>query len=309
MHLRGLDLNLLIALDALFTEKNVTRAAERINISQPGMSAALQKLRWHFSDPLLERVGRRMELTVRGRALADPVREILIKVRDLTDKPEEFDPATARRVFRIGATTFCSDILAAPLLCRIERISPNISVQFEDLATDTVHRLIDGQLDFAITISARILSDEVNLDSSLSSLDLFTDEFVLVTSRQNSRVGDTVTFDQLCELPYIETRFGNVIAGISEQMWRQQPKQPQIRAWLPNFQLTLDTVSHTDMVAIVPLHLAQLHGDRYNVRTLPVPVEMPTIEERLFWHQRNDQDPGHAWFKGLLQETVQGFLS
>ncbi|QEH79089.1 LysR family transcriptional regulator [Sphingomonas sp. C8-2] len=309
MHLRGLDLNLLIALDALFTEKNVTRAAERINISQPGMSAALQKLRWHFSDPLLERVGRRMELTVRGRALADPVREILIKVRDLTDKPEEFDPATARRVFRICATTFCSDILAAPLLRRIEKIAPNISVLFEDLSTSTVQRLVDGQLDFAITVSARILSDEANLDSSLSSLDLFKDEFVLAVSRQNSRIGDAVTFDELCELPYIETRFGNVIASISEQMWRQQPKQPHIRAWLSNFQLTLDTVSHTDMVAIVPLQLVQLHGDRYNVRTLSVPMEMPTIEERLFWHQRNDQDPGHAWFKGLLQETVQGFLS
>ena len=79
MHLRGLDLNLLIALDALFTEKNVTRAAERINISQPGMSAALQKLRWHFSDPLLERVGRRMELTVRGRALDV---EVVLEDRD-----------------------------------------------------------------------------------------------------------------------------------------------------------------------------------------------------------------------------------
>lgn len=120
MHLQRLDLNLLIALDALLTERNVTRAAERIYISQPGMSAALQKLRQHFSDPLLERIGRNMELTARGRALADPVKTILTQIRELNDQCKSFDPSQAQRVFRISATTYVSELLAVPLIARLQ---------------------------------------------------------------------------------------------------------------------------------------------------------------------------------------------
>lgn len=308
MHLQGLDLNLLIALDALLTEKNVTRAGERINISQPGMSAALQKLRWHFSDPLLERVGRHMELTVRARALAEPVKEILFHIRDLTAKLEGFEPASAKRFFKISATTFCSDILATPLIRHLEKVAPSVSVQFDDLQPDTVDHLINGQIDFAITISARILTDKANLDSSLLSMPLFEDEFVLAVSKNNSLAQDSVDFDQLCELPYIETRFGSVIVGVSEQMWRQQPRQPIIRAWLPNFQLTLDTVGQTNMVAIVPSNLISINPDRYAVRALPVPFKLPAIEERLFWHQRNDGDLGYAWFRELLRSTIHEII-
>src|SRR3546814_2974175 len=100
MHLQGLDLNLLIALDALLTERNVTRAAERIHISQPGMSAALQKHRHHFSDQLLERIGRNMELTARGRALAEPVKSILSQVRDLSDQRSEENTSALQSLMR-----------------------------------------------------------------------------------------------------------------------------------------------------------------------------------------------------------------
>ncbi|WP_176598193.1 MULTISPECIES: LysR family transcriptional regulator [Sphingobium] len=304
MHLQGLDLNLLIALDALLSEKNVTRAAERIHISQPGMSAALQKLRYYFNDPLLERVGRSMELTSRSRTLAEPVKTILSQIRDLNESSRKFDPLHVSRVFRITSTTFCSEILATPLMRKLRTIAPNVSVQFEDLSTDTVTRIAEGQVDFAITISARILDNFESLSEFLKSKKLFTDHFVVAISKDNPYSKDEISFDDLCAMPYVETRFAGVIAGISEQIWRQQPRQPRICGWLPNFQLTLDTVSETDMATILPSLLVEQKGERYNVRTLPVPFEMPIMEERLFWHRRNDNDPGHEWMVQLLQEVV-----
>ena len=150
MNLQGLDLNLLIALDALLTERNVTRAAERIHISQSGMSAALDKLRQYFSDPLLERIGRNMELTARGRALADPVKTILSQIRELNDPSNTFDPTVARRVFRISATTYCCELLATPLISRLRESAPKISVQFEELSADTTDRILDAQLREAV---------------------------------------------------------------------------------------------------------------------------------------------------------------
>jgi DNA-binding transcriptional LysR family regulator len=304
MHLRGLDLNLLIALDALLTERNVTRAAERIHISQPGMSAALQKLRDHFADRLLERIGRNLELTARGRALADPVKTILSQISELNDQSTSFDPSAARRVFRVSATTYGCEMLATPLISRLRKVAPLISVQFDELSADAADRILDGQIDFAITISARLLDGLQVHAEFLRSETLFTDQFVVAISRDNVHTAPTITFDELCEIGYIETRFGGVIAGVAEQLWRQQPKQPRTCGWLPNFQLTLNTVGRTDMGTIVPSLLVSMQGDRYNVRALPVPFEMPVLEERIYWHRRNDSDPGHLWMERAIAEVA-----
>jgi LysR family transcriptional regulator, nod-box dependent transcriptional activator len=305
MHLQRLDLNLLVALDALLTERNVTRAAERIHISQPGMSAALQKLRQHFSDPLLERIGRNMELTARGRALAEPVRTILTQIRELNDQSKSFDPSQAQRVFRISATTYCCELLAVPLISRLQEKAPMISVQFEELSSDTFDRMMNGQIDFAITISARLLDKIEEHGSFLRSEKLFTDQFVVAVAKNNPHTEDSISFDQLCGMGYVETRFDSIIVGVSELVWRQQPKQPQTRGWLPNFHLTLDTVGQTDMAAILPSLLVILRGQRYGVRSMPVPFEMPLLEETLYWHKRNESDAGHRWMAQTLKEVVE----
>jgi LysR family transcriptional regulator, nod-box dependent transcriptional activator len=304
MHLQGLDLNLLVALDALLTERNVTRAAERIHISQPGMSAALQKLRYHFSDQLLERIGRNLELTGRGRELAEPVKAILSQIRELSDPTSSFDPAVVRRVFRISATTYCCQLVATPLISLLRETAPLISIQFEELSADTADRILNGQIDFAITITARLLDKMQSDNEFLSSEQLFNDRFVVAISKDNAAFQDTITFDQLCEMGYIETRFDGIIAGIAEQLWRQQPKQPHICAWLPNFQLTLHAVGQTEMATILPSLLVAQQGDRYNVRSLPVPFEMPILEERLYWHRRNEVDVGHVWMASMIKEVA-----
>lgn len=305
MHLQRLDLNLLIALDALLTDRNVTRAAERIHISQPGMSAALQKLRQHFSDPLLERIGRNMELTARGRALADPVKTILTQIRELNDQCKSFDPSQAQRVFRISATTYISELLAVPLIARLQQQAPMISVQFEELSVNTVDRVLNGQIDFAITISARILDKIEEHSALLRSKKLFTDRFVVVLAKNNPYSKETISFDQLCGMGYVETRFDSSIIGVSELLWRQQTKQPQTRGWLPNFHLTLDTVGQTEMAAILPSLLVRFRGQRYGVRSLPVPFEMPLLEETLYSHKRNDSDAGHRWMADTLMKVVE----
>jgi DNA-binding transcriptional LysR family regulator len=304
MNLEGLDLNLLIALEALLRERNVTRAAERINISQPGMSAALQKLRRHFSDPLLERVGRDMQLTARARELAEPVQSILSQVRELSERSRRFDPLSAERVFRVAATTYCCELLATALISRLRTVAPRISVQFVELAVDTADLVFDGQIDFAITISADFIKRRQADNTHLKSKELFNDEFVVAIAKDNRCVGDSLSFDELCDMNYVETRFGGTIVGISEQLWRQQRRQPRVLGWLPNFHLTLDAISQTDMATILPSLLVAQRGKRYHVRSLPVPFDMPVLEERLYWHRRNDKDPGHVWMAEAINEVV-----
>jgi DNA-binding transcriptional LysR family regulator len=305
MHLQGLDLNLLIALDALLMESSVTAAADRIHISQPGMSVALQKLRYHFGDPLLQRVGRNLELTARARTLIEPVKDILARVRLLNDYSNTFDPAQASRIFRISATTYCCELLAGPLILHLKDIDSKINVHFEEMLTDSIDRVLDGRLDFAIMISAGLLDQRKN-HHLIESLKLFTDHFVVAISTDHPHVGDTISFDELCDLEYIETTFGGAKSGmgISEQLWSQQPRQPRIWGWLPNFHLTLNAVSHTRMATILPSFLSDLNSNRYNVRSLPVPFEMPILEERLYWHKRNTDDAGHRWMAQTLQRIM-----
>ena len=304
MHLRGLDLNLLVALDALLTDRNVTRAAERIHISQPGMSTALRKLRHHFADQLLERIGRNLELTTKGRSLVDPVKTILLEIVELSDRSASFNPFVQRRVFRVSATTYGCEIVATSLLSRLRKVAPSVTVEFEELAADTADRIVDGRVDFAITISARLLEKMQAYEDLMRSEKLFTDEFVVAISKDNPFREEVIASDQLCDMDYVETRFGGVITGIVEQFWRQQLRQPRICAWLPNFHLTLDTVGRTNMATILPSLMVAAQGDRYNVRALPVPFEMPTLEERLYWHKRNEGDPGHRWMRAMIQEAA-----
>lgn len=303
MHFKGLDLNLLIALDALLSEKNVTRAAERMNISQPGMSAVLHKLRYHFSDQLLDRVGRRLELTPRGRSLAQPVKAILLDIGKLSRGPDVFDPAEAQRVFRVCSTTFCSDLLAVPTIRMLETVAPHISVQFDDLLPDTFSRLADGQADLAISVAQQSIMDPTSQGEPMSALDFFSDRLVLIVAKENRAVGPTITLDHLCSMPYVETRFGSQTATIGEQAWRRQRQQPRVRAWFPTFQLTLEAVAQTDMVGMVPSKLVAIHRESA-VRMLPIPFEVPPLNERLFWHQRNDRDAGHRWFRDVLQSVA-----
>jgi len=306
MHLRGLDLNLLVALDALLTERNVTRAAERLHISQSGMSEALRKLRHHFNDRLLERVGRDLELTAKGRTFADPVKTILARIVQLGDRSTDFDPAVQRRLFRVSATTYGCEIMAVPLLSRLRQVAPLVSVEFEELSAHTADRIVDGQVDFSITISARLIKGMQVHEEFLQSETLFTDDFVVAISKDNPFTGDVISADELCDMAYVETRFGGMIAGVAEQLWRQQPRQPRVCAWLPNFHLTLDTVGRTGMAAILPSLMVVTHGNRHNVRALAVPLAMPMLEERLYWHRRNDSDPGHSWMQGMIRKIAGG---
>ncbi len=310
MHLQGLDLNLLIALDALLTETNVTRAAERIHISQPGMSAALQKLRWHFKDPLLERIGRRLELTPRARELVEPVRDILHRVRGLSAPDCEFDPATAQRVFRVACSTYCSEMFALPLAARLGKTAPGIAIQFDDLLCDTVARLIDGSVDCTITLLQRLTLDPAHAgaEKSLNSQGLFSDRLVIAAAAGNVALASLTTYDEFCELPYVETRFGNQFLSLSEDIFQRQGRQPATRMRLPSFQQTLQLIAETDMVGMAPLRLVERYADRLGLQWVECPIEIPVLDEQIFWHPRNDQDAGHRWFRELLTEVVESVM-
>ena len=159
MQLNRFDLNLLIALDALLREKNVTRAAERVFVSQPAMSAALHKLREYFNDPLLVRVGREMELTSRGESLVEPVREALLRIQMMLGTQPTFDPKTARRDFTVIMSEEAVPGVLPPLLRTLATEAPELDVHIEMVSPTALSRLEYGEADLCLCLESLHMFD------------------------------------------------------------------------------------------------------------------------------------------------------
>lgn len=305
MHLRKLDLNLLVALEALLSERNVTRAAERLHISQPGMSAALQKLRRHFGDKLLERVGRRLELTPRAKGLIEPLTDVLFQVDNLVQLEPTFDPLTAKRVFRVTMSDLCSELLGPPLIRSLTTLAPNIGCEIDDMMQDALMRLHEGQSDLLITLAQRTFLDPNYNDGSLEESLLFKDHMVLISARNNPLIHDDISYPEFCRMPYAEVRFGGHIVGIVESTLRRQKDKPMTRIWVPGFMQAMSLVSTSDLVTILPERLVDKYADVLSLKKAPAPLSFPEIEETMVWYKRNEDDPGHRWIRGMLEAAAR----
>lgn len=300
MHFRGLNLNLLVSLDALLTEKSVSRAAEKLHVTQPAMSASLHQLRQYLSDPLLQKVGRKFELTPRALAMSTSVKELLLQIDALLNAEQFFDPLTAKRTFRLAMSANMAELLGVPLIKRLMSCGSAISLQIVDLAADSLRRVEDGELDFCVTVAERPLNALLPQVATLSSEDLYADRFVLVGAKGNPVMEQPLTYDDFCQLRYIELRLSGNFKSISEVMLERQSHRPHINAWMPTPQTLLATVSASNAVAIVPERLFELHKASLSLRSMMPPLDIPNVKHQCVWHPRSDIDAGHEWLRRLL---------
>jgi len=198
VNLRSMDLNLLVALDALLAERNVTRAARRLSLGQPATSAALRRLRRIFDDPLLIRRGRVMELTPLAQALVAPLSEVMRGIDGLLSIRPEFDPSSDARSFTVMASDYVTLILLRPLLARLETVAPNVRVSLFPIALPFRAMLTRGEVDLVLY--------PIEVEPELRAFPhrpLFTDRHVCTVWNQHPEVGDEITLDMLARLPYL----------------------------------------------------------------------------------------------------------
>ena len=196
MRFHGLDLNLLVALDALLTHQNVTRAAEQLNLSQSALSGALARLREHFDDELVVPIGRRMEPTPLARTLAGPLHEILLKTRTLVTTTPTFDPQTSNRRISIIASDYSTEILMLDLLADIACEAPGIKISLEEHTTETFERFNRGEINF------RIIPERFVFEGHPHER-LFDDNYVCVAWKDNQQIGNQLTLEQYQTLQHV----------------------------------------------------------------------------------------------------------
>ncbi len=309
MHFDGLDLNLLVALDALLSEQSVTRAASRLCVTQPAVSVALQKLRVQFSDQLLERVGRRMELTPFAQDLAIPVKELLHQVRTLVESRSGFDPQVDSRSFRMLMSSSIAQIFGVPALREMRRHAPGVHCQIDVfVAPDLLRRLQDGEIDLCIQLFQPGVWDPGGDLQSFSHESLFSDRYVLIGDTSNPLLFEGMSFDDFCRIDHVETRFGGNLVSIPERSLSSMPKRPNTPIVVPTYNLAIEAVIGSAMTAIVPHRVVRNAALDDRLTIIEPPFAIGLLEQSMIWHKRFDNDPGHIWFRNHLATYARTHL-
>lgn len=303
MHYKGFDLNLLVVLDALLEEESVSKAALRLNVSQPAISAALAKLRWHTGDELLEKVGRSVRLTPRARGMLKPLREILLEADSLVKGHAEFDPSKFDRDFAISMTSYGAQVVLPHIMAKLQEKAPLAKCTVEDISFDSVTRVKSGELDFCVTfLQTRLLNPREDLNE-LSHAHLFADSWVLVGCASNANLSDDMDFAEFSKLPYIETRPGGV-PSLVERSLDEITERPRPTLSVPSFGQAIRNVIGSKCVTITPsLMIDELVSPL--VKAVRPPFKIPDIDEFLVWHSRNEEDEGHRFCRELILESTR----
>jgi LysR family transcriptional regulator, nod-box dependent transcriptional activator len=305
MQLNRFDLNLLIALDALLHEKNVTRAAERVFVSQPAMSAALQKLRDYFDDPLLVRVGRDMELTPRGLSLVEPVREALLRIQATLGTQPTFDPTTVKRVFTVIMTDEAVPRMVPAVLRRVAREAPGIQCHFEQISHTSLTRLEYGDADLCLCLDLLRFFGIRAYPDSLRTVELRPVRWVGAVCQDHPSVGEELTLEQYQALPHVFARPNGHTAPIEELVRRLLNLDIDVRATAQSLLELPFMLPGTPLVATLPDRVARLVAPMVPLKLLALPFDTLNSHEVLLWHKRNEPDPGHAWLRTLFIEVAR----
>src|SRR5947207_4282493 len=292
MNLNSLDLNLLVALDALLREANVSRAAMRIGLSQPAPSHALQRLRDLIGDPLLVRNGTRMELTPRAQALRGPLAQTLDQVRALFI-PDDFDAASSERQFRLMMPDLAVELLMPPLMERITQAAPNVRIDVVPWRGSAIFTA-----EFARTIDLVISIG--NAFSGFHRQRLYTDADALAVRRGHparARLGQREAFLNARHVAV-------VIRGQSEDLidiWlRPKGIDRRIALVVPGYIEALHVAARTDLVAFVPRRLIAALAKQLSLAAVTPPFDPGIDEQFLFYPTRAQMDPGSIWLRNIM---------
>lgn len=297
---RGIDANLLLSLQALLEERNLTRAGNSLTVSQPAMSGALARLRKHFDDDLLVRVGREYELTELAQKLRPVVNDAVAAAEHIFGGVPLFDPGTARRTFSVSLSEYAMTVLAAPLVSRLAEQAPHTHIDFTPIPTD------------AADLGQHLLRRDLILGPAGFGIPgrrqpVFSDRFVCVAAAGNPWVHDgALTLDDLRAMPHAVARFG--LGGETDSpdgLALHDAGVDRIAQVIVPSLLTLPTViAASDLVGFAPERLVQRYAGVLDLVIARTPLPPIPLIECAHWHPSRANDPALSWLRNLLHDVA-----
>ncbi|MCY0966293.1 LysR family transcriptional regulator [Parathalassolituus penaei] len=297
MRFNRFDLNLLVVLDALLTERNITRAGEKVFLSQSATSGALARLREYFDDQLLVQVGRKMILTPLGESLIVPVRELLMKVQITLDARPDIDISTTERRLSMVMSDYPVTVLMPEVWRRAAEIAPGITFETMSPSNSPQDELEQGNIDFLLLPSEFLLPEH-------PSIKLFDEDFVVMCWDQNPDIGDSISREQYLQMGHVMVQFGT-------------KRRPSVDAWMTarggierraevivnTFTAVPQCLVGTRRIATIHRRLAETWAQYLPLKILEAPLEIPPFSWGLQWHQIQDLDPVNRWMRELMLDV------
>jgi LysR family transcriptional regulator, nod-box dependent transcriptional activator len=298
MNLNRLDLNLLVALDALLTERSITHASERLNLSPSATSGALARLRTYFGDELLTQIGRRMVPTPLGESLQGSVRDCLLHVQATVDIRPEFDPSSSTRNFTLMMSDYVSTVLMSRAMRELQRQAPSVTIELLANYNEPWEALSRGEIDVLV------LPQNFIREGHPAEV-LFDDEYVCVCWRGNELVGDEITLEQCLALGHVVARLGKVRPPtIDAWFFERFGYARRVQVTATNFNSVPHLLLGTNRISIMHRRLAEAYAGLLPLKLLPSPIVMPRLVEMIQWHKYRDRDPGRIWLCDLLKKAA-----
>ncbi|MGH8443495.1 MAG: LysR family transcriptional regulator [Nevskiaceae bacterium] len=298
MHISRIDLNLLVVLDAIYTEGGITRAAKKLHLTQPAISHSLGRLRELFKDELFTREGRAMAPTPLARSLIDPLRRSLRGLEVTLNELEAFDPATTQKRFAVGVRDVFESTLLPPLLKRVSRAAPSIDVAAvqigrRELESELTAGTLDAALDVLLPMSDQIRRRRISLDRQ-----------VVVARRGHPAVRRGLTLATYLKQHHVLVSSRRAGPGLEDVELSRQGLSRRIRLRCQHYFAACRVVSQTDLVLTMPGNYAKIANRQFGNQILRLPLEMPPLDAYLYWHANVENEPANRW---LREQVVDSF--
>lgn len=294
--IRALDLNLLKALDALLDEGSVTRAAQRLSLTQPAVSGMLTRLRDYFGDPLFVRTSHGMVPTLRASELSMPVKQILTDIAILL-KPMQFDPMTAELTYTLVATDYALKAVVVPLIAALKQHARRIRIAVRSVDSERMYQQLSrGEVDLAL-VTPQTTPDD------LHGRALYQEEYVCVARCHHPlAAASEMTLEQFCEQEHILVSTEGRFMGVTDEALAELSLTRRVGVSVNSFLVIPDILRSTDMIAVVPSRMVPVDSD---LAIIPLPLNVPGFTKSMAWHERTHRDPAHQWIRALCVEISQ----
>ena len=293
VNIKKQDLNLLLMFELLMQERNVSRAAERANITQPAMSHCLSRLREMFQDPVLVRGSSGMEATERALALREPIRKVLIEVEQILTPAKPFDPLTDSRSFSLILTDYTELLLSRPLLLRLENQAPHIQLSFRKVSPENIAALEAGEMDFFIGRAAK-------KKQYLEDCHLFSDHYCTIAQNNHPQVRKNLTKNLFLKMQHVVLSPGENGKDVVDRVLEKNDLQRIRTITTPYITNLISTVENSKLIATIPRRIVDNHPGIQNFQVHKPPIEIPGFSVHLSWHERSRYDSAHQWMKNLI---------
>ncbi|GKS99610.1 LysR family transcriptional regulator [Acidovorax sp. SUPP3434] len=310
LNFRSLDLNLLRVFDEVMTERNLTRAAHKLSLTQPAVSNALRRLREVLGDDLVVRSGQGVQPTPRALTLWPPVRQALAQLQQSL-APGDFDPATASSTFVLAMADATGATLIPPLVEIIEREAPGVSVRVVPLTTRDPRSMLDDEsADMAVGYFPAVMADltaRAQADSvvAFESVRLYDGEYVCVMRHGHPLAQVPMTLDLYCNARHLLVSFSGKPYGFIDEALTALGRERRIVLTVNQFFTAGRVVTTTDLLTVLPRHFVGVASIAGELVWRPLPMPLPTVHVDALWHRRRLHDAAHRWLRGAMVRSAQ----